>query len=209
MQQGILIPALLSFLLGSIPFGLLVSRIFRGTDVRKEGSGNVGATNVSRVMGFFPAGLLTLLLDVAKGALPLFVLYNPRTSSWISVLSGTPTLTDSQLWMVGFAAVAGHCFSPWLQFRGGKGVATAFGVIAVMSPISALVGVVTFISIFQETRTGSLASLSAALLCLTSLAVLSHNGEQLFPAAALLFLVLLRHESNLDALLEGREHVFR
>src|SRR5438270_6391080 len=101
-----------AYLLGSIPFGLLVTRIFGGGDVRKAGSGNIGATNVSRVAGPV-AGILTLLLDVAKGAAVVWI------AARVSGESATWTM------IAALAAIVGHCFPIWLKFRGGKGVATA------------------------------------------------------------------------------------
>src|ERR1700758_2868801 len=104
-----------AYLLGSIPFGLLFTRLFGGGDVRKAGSGNIGATNVARVAGPL-AGILTLIFDTAKGA----------AAVW---LAGRVT-NDSATWMMiaGFVVLLGHCFPVWLKFKGGKGVATALGV---------------------------------------------------------------------------------
>src|SRR5882672_10717890 len=110
-----------AYLLGSLPFGLLVAKVFGRGDVRKEGSGNIGATNVSRVAG--PrAGILTLLLDGAKGA--------------AAVLVAGRYSNDSAMWMViaGLVALVGHCFPVWLKFKGGKGVATAAGVYLTLCP---------------------------------------------------------------------------
>src|SRR5712692_4895638 len=123
-------PALLSipfaaYVLGSIPFGLLLSRVFGGGDVRKSGSGNIGATNVARVAGRLP-GILTLLFDVAKGA----------AAVW---LAGRVS-NESATWMMiaALAALVGHCFPVWLKFRGGKGVATAAGAFLMLSPLAFL-----------------------------------------------------------------------
>src|SRR6266481_3444113 len=117
----LLIPAV-AYLLGSIPFGLLVAKVFGRGDVRKEGSGNIGATNVSRVAGPL-AGILTLLLDGAKGA--------------AAVLVAGRYSNESAMWMViaGLAAMVGNCFPVWLRFQGRKGVATAAGVyLALCAP---------------------------------------------------------------------------
>src|SRR3977135_3148490 len=114
------IPAV-AYLLGSIPFGLILTKLFGRGDVRKEGSGNIGATNVSRVAGPL-AGILTLLLDGAKGA--------------VAVLIAGRYSNNSALWMViaGLAVLVGHCFPVWLKFKGGKGVATAAGVYLALCP---------------------------------------------------------------------------
>src|SRR6202140_3267399 len=116
---------IVAYLLGSIPFGLLLTKLFGGGDVRQAGSGNIGATNVARVVGPLP-GILTLLLDSAKGAVAV----------WLAARSSN----DSAMWMViaALAALIGHCFPVWLKFRGGKGVATAAGGFLVLSPAALL-----------------------------------------------------------------------
>jgi len=138
-----------AYLLGSIPFGLILTKLLGGKDVRQHGSGNIGATNVTRVAGPV-AGILTLLLDASKGA----------AAVW---LAGHFT-GHSARWMVlaGAAALAGHCFPVWLAFNGGKGVATALGVFVMLSPIAALAGFALFLLIFVFWRYVSLASITAA-----------------------------------------------
>src|SRR5229473_2746489 len=147
-------PALLSipaaaYLLGSIPFGLLLTRLFGGGDVRKSGSGNIGATNVARVAGTLP-GILTLLFDVAKGA----------AAVW---LAGRVS-NESATWMMiaALATLLGHCFPIWLKFRGGKGVATAAGAFLVLCPAALLGSVILFLLVVFFWRYISLASISAA-----------------------------------------------
>src|SRR5262250_384192 len=115
----------LAYLLGSIPFGLILAKLFGGTDVRKSGSGNIGATNVARVVGP-AAGVLTLLLDAAKG--------------WLSIWLATRAAQNnaSIIVLAGLLAMLGHCFPIWLRLRGGKGVATAAGVFLALSPAATL-----------------------------------------------------------------------
>ena len=120
---------LLGYLSGSIPFGLLVVRAARGVDVRGQGSGNIGATNVARVAGK-GLGVRVLVLDALKGALPVLL---------ARAVEPTPLVPA----LVGAAAFAGHVAPPWLGFRGGKGVATALGVLAVLAPRAALAGALT------------------------------------------------------------------
>src|SRR3984957_8845889 len=110
-----------AYLLGSIPFGLLLGKLFGGRDVRSAGSGNIGATNVARVAGPV-AGILTLLLDAAKGALAVYLAgrLSEQSSTWMMI--------------AGLCALVGHCFPIWLGFHGGKGVATAAGVFLVLCP---------------------------------------------------------------------------
>src|SRR4029077_7101656 len=121
-----------AYLLGSIPFGLLFTRLFGGGDVRKSGSGNIGATNVARVVGPLPA-LLTLLFDAAKGAVPV----------WLAAR----LTSESATWMMiaAVAALLGHCFPVWLKFRGGKGVATAAGAFLVLCPPAFLGSIILFL----------------------------------------------------------------
>src|SRR5271165_6942050 len=138
-----------AYLLGSIPFGLLLGKLFGAADIRKAGSGNIGATNVARVAGPL-AGVLTLLLDAAKGAL--------------AVLLAARLTNDSALWMMiaGLCALVGHCFPIWLGFRGGKGVATAAGVFLVLCPLAFVGAAILFFLVVLYWRFVSLGSMSAA-----------------------------------------------
>jgi glycerol-3-phosphate acyltransferase PlsY len=121
-----------AYLLGSIPFGLLLTKLVGGGDVRKAGSGNIGATNVARVAGPL-AGIVTLILDAAKGG--------------VAVLLAARFSGESATWMMaaGLAALVGHCFPVWLKFKGGKGVATAAGVFLVLCPLAMLSSLILFI----------------------------------------------------------------
>ena len=138
-----------AYLLGSIPFGLLLSKLFGAGDVRQAGSGNVGATNVARVAGPL-AGILTLALDAAKGS----------AAVWLAAhFTG-----DSAIWMVtaGLASLIGHCYPVWLRFRGGKGVATAAGMFLVICPPALIGSVLTFLLVVWFWRYVSLGSIAAA-----------------------------------------------
>jgi glycerol-3-phosphate acyltransferase PlsY len=205
-----------AFLLGSIPFGLIMARAFDVKDLQARGSGNIGATNVSRVLGFWPAGALTFLLDVVKGSLPVLLLSLPGIqSAWTSWWDGMGhpgmEITDNVIWFTGFCAVLGHCFSPWVRFKGGKGVATGFGVILILTPFAALGGILGFGFTFLKTKLGSLASIVGLSTAAIVHLVLRDHGPykpHLWIGAGLLFLILVRHESNIDSLLEGRERSF-
>lgn len=193
----------LAFLLGSIPFGLLVARAAQGgadrearKDIRVEGSGNIGATNVSRVLGFWPWGALTFGLDLAKG------------SAAVLWAMSAGELSTVWVWAVALACVLGHCYSPWLRFRGGKGVATGFGVVLVLAPIAALAGIVAFGIAFVATRTGSVSSLCGLLTAAACELVIKPVEAHLALGALLMLVILVRHESNLDALLEKNEKIF-
>jgi len=186
-----------AYLLGSIPFGLLLAKLFGGKDVREHGSGNIGATNVSRVAGPW-AGILTLLLDAAKG----------MATVW---LAGRFT-GRSALWMMlaGLAALLGHCFPVWLGLKGGKGVATALGVFVVLCPLAALAGFVVFLLAFVVWRYVSLASITAAAAMPLLIYVLwaPPHAPPLVVTFGTLFasaLVIYKHKANLQRLLAGTE----
>lgn len=206
---------LCAFLLGSIPFGLIIARLFNVKDLTSKGSGNIGASNVSRVAGFWPAGFLTFVLDVCKGVVAVFFA-TPTGYQFLSVLflGGTQEVSEVPLsipviWGAGFLAVFGHCYSPWLNFKGGKGVATALGVILVLSPISAIFGALAFVLTFIFKRIASLASLAGLFSASVTYLILNPVGVHLCIGAAMLMMILIRHERNIDALLENRETSFK
>jgi acyl phosphate:glycerol-3-phosphate acyltransferase len=195
----ILIP-FAAYLLGSIPFGLLLARLFGGGDVRKAGSGNIGATNVARVVGPL-AGILTLVFDTAKGA----------AAVW---LSGRVT-NESATWMMvaGFAVLLGHCFPVWLKFRGGKGVATALGVFLVLCPLAAVSALLLFLICVAYWRYVSLGSVAAAaaMPLLTYFLWAPHHAPPIIIDAstlAIALLVIYKHDGNLQRLVEGTEPRF-
>ncbi len=180
----------LAFLCGSIPFGYLFARA-RGIDVRRMGSGNIGATNVARTAGR-ALGIWTLVADLAKGLLPTL-------AARLSFPYG-----EWAAW-VALAAVLGHVFSPWLRFQGGKGVATAAGGMAVVTPSATAGAVVVFLLVVLRSRYVSLASLCAAL-ALPLLCILLRTSVHAFLAAVILAaLIVYRHRDNLQRLLSGTE----
>lgn len=201
MWPAILLP-LTAYLVGSIPFGLLAGRWFRGIDLREHGSKNIGATNAARVLGA-RWGVLVLLLDALKGLLPTLLL------PWLS--ADSVAFTHLRV-VCGVAAILGHMFPPWLGFRGGKGVATSLGVVAVIAPWGTLVAVAVFAIVFAATRIVSAGSLAAAAaLAATQMAVLrplpfggDHWSVGIFSLLAPL-LVIVRHRENIVRLLRGEE----
>ena len=197
--------AVLSFLLGSIPFGFLLVRWFQGIDVRTVGSGNIGATNVARAGGKW-IGIATLVLDCLKGWLPVFlVMHLPIMAE--AAPEKLYTLTS----LAALMAIAGHMFTPWLGFRGGKGVATGFGAFLALAPVVALASVAVFLATVVATRYVSLGSILAAGIFPVLLWLLE---RQHFPAPALAIctaaalLVILRHRQNIGRLLTGTESRF-
>ncbi len=180
----------LAYASGSVPYGAVLAKWIKGVDVRSAGSGNIGATNVARVAGR-GLGILVLLLDAAKGAIPVAL------SVW---LSGEPGVHAA----VGLAAVLGHVFPVWLRFRGGKGVATAFGVIAVLQPWAALVGFASYAFLFILFRVSSIGSLVGGLAAVIVALVTGPRAYAIL-VSALFALMLFTHRGNIRRLLTRAE----
>ena len=181
------------YLLGSIPFGVLLTSLVAGKDVRAEGSGNIGATNVARVAGK-KLGVLVLILDAGKGSLPMVL------GLWLA--PGQELLHVA----VGSAAFLGHVFPVWLRFKGGKGVATALGVLLVLQPISALIGLGTWLAVLAVTRISSVGSLLGALFA--TIVGFFLPGPLAYPLLGVGFLgaMLWTHRSNVGRLLKRAEN---
>lgn len=188
---------LMAYFLGAVPVGLLVARRYGHPDIRKEGSGNIGATNVTRVLGK-RAGLITLMGDISKGALPVWL------AMW---LIGTDTL-EKQFWtvLVGLASFLGHIFPIYLKFRGGKGIATATGVFFVLCPLAVFFNLFVFLFIVWRFRYVSLGSLSAAAAMPLLLFMLSDKGAYVILAIIIVGLIFYRHHDNIKRLLRGEEN---
>jgi acyl phosphate:glycerol-3-phosphate acyltransferase len=188
------------YLLGSIPFGLLLGKLFGAKDVREHGSGNIGATNVSRVAGPV-AGILTLVLDTAKGA----------AAVWIA--SRVSQQNAAVMMLAGLAALCGHCFSIWLRFKGGKGVATGLGVFGALCPLAALFGIVVFaltVAVWRYVSLGSLAGAASLPLLIYLLWAPGHAPPLAisFGTLAAAALIFYKHRANLRRLAAGDEPKF-
>ena len=194
---------LLAYALGSIPFGLLLARGVAGRDIRQEGSGNIGASNVARVVGK-KLGVVTLVFDAAKGFFPVWVALDmlPVPSSWTSI-SGNSHLFFAGV--VGLCAVVGHCFSLWLRLRGGKGVATGFGVLLALHPVVAACGIVVFALVYGVWRTASLASLSACAAVVLALLWQGPRDLSLLPLMLCFAIVVAKHHANIRRLRTHQE----
>jgi glycerol-3-phosphate acyltransferase PlsY len=183
----------LAYLCGSIPTGVVIANHL-GIDVRKVGSGNIGATNVARSVGK-KAGLLTLLGDALKGLLPVLV---------VRLLD----LGETPLACTAVAALLGHLFSPFLGFSGGKGVATGLGVFLGLSPQAILLALGLFALTFAVSRIVSLASLVAAGATPLLLFLLSYPNGHLWAGIIIASLIIIRHHENIARLLKGQEQKF-
>ncbi|GFM61625.1 glycerol-3-phosphate acyltransferase [Pseudomonas cichorii] len=184
--------AIFAYLLGSLSFAILLSRLNGSPDPRVSGSGNAGATNMLRLAGK-KAAVLTLLGDLCKGLLPVLLAslggLDPRDQAWIGV-----------------CAVLGHLFPLYFRFKGGKGVATAAGMLLGLYPPAAALAITTWLLTFYLTRTSSLAALIATPLTLPLLAW--QEPRALLPMSVLTLLIVWRHRGNLRDLLAGRERHF-
>jgi glycerol-3-phosphate acyltransferase PlsY len=198
---------LLAFLLGGIPFGLLIGYAFGKGDIRKLGSGNIGATNVWRVAGPM-AGILALAADIAKGSLAVYLSLSLFRLSW-------PLIWPASGLVAAILVVAGHMFSPFLGFAGGKGVSAALGSLIMLLPIETLLALIVFVLTILISRYISLGSICAALgLFLTVFIerfVLREAIDALFLITAALIpaLIIFAHRRNIRRLIDGTEPKFQ
>lgn len=181
---------LAGYLAGSVPFAFLLARRV-GIDVRRVGSRNVGAANVLRSTGAGRA-LLVTLLDVAKGAAAVTIAYASAGSNGVAALTGT-------------AAVVGHIYPVWLRFHGGKGVAVAAGVFAVLTPVATAIAISLFLIIVSSTRYVSLGSVAATLALPPAAWMTGAPGAVVGAAVGTAGLILFRHRGNLQRLTQGTE----
>ncbi len=189
-----IIYVLFTYLLASIPFGYVIGKLF-GKDITKEGSGNIGATNVTRTIGK-KAGIIVLILDMLKGFLPVFYgikLFSPDYR-FIGIIAIT--------------AVLGHCFSLFMKFKGGKGVATGIGVLLAVSPKVAFIVILIWLGTFLVSGYVSLASILAASLSWVIYVFLEGNIYITFAILIASFTIVFKHSSNIERLLNGTESRF-
>lgn len=181
-----------AYLLGSVPFGLIIGRAAAGVDVRRIGSGNIGATNVLRAAGKGWAGL-TLIADVLKGAAPAYIAL---------VLWPERPLAAA---LAGLAAFVGHCFPVFLGFRGGKGVATALGVFLVLAPTALAAAVGVFVIVVYLTKMVSVGSLLGVAVVPPMLAWLDKPSGFFWAGCVIAVLIFWRHRTNIGRILRGEE----
>ncbi len=181
------------YLLGTFPSGYLLARLY-GIDITRQGSGNVGATNVARTLGK-RAGLLTLALDLAKGVLGVYLASLLTSSTWYPAAAA-------------IAVVCGHCFSLPPVLKGGKGVATGLGVLLALVPGAAVVSVIIFAALFAVTRIVSLASVVATLAAPMYSLVTDQSDAVSLALVVVSLVIVYRHYDNIIRLIEGREPRF-
>jgi len=184
---------LVTYIIASIPFGLVISKLF-GRDIRKEGSGNIGATNVTRVLGK-KAGFLVLILDALKGFIPTYYAYYYfQDYLYISLIA--------------IVAVIGHCFSIFMKFKGGKGVATALGVLLALSGKTAFIIILFWLGVFLISGYVSLASILSASLSWVIIFYVENNIYYTIAAFIISLIIFYKHKDNINRLLSDTEHRF-
>jgi glycerol-3-phosphate acyltransferase PlsY len=185
-----------SYFIGAFPTSYVVGRVLRGIDMRQEGSGNLGATNTFRVLGW-KAAVPVFMVDIFKGFAPTF--FFPR-------IDGSPHWE----WALAFgaAAILGHVFSVYVRFKGGKGVAAGAGVFLALAPWAVLAGLIVWVSLVATTRIVSISSIVAVLVVPPVVYLTKGAGPVLCLSLALMAFVIWAHRSNIGRLLRGEEHRF-
>jgi len=204
----VLVPIFIAYLIGGIPFGLLIPRLVGVADIRRQGSGNIGATNVWRVLGF-KAAIWVYLGDIAKGFVAVMIARYFLTQYPSDGLTG-----DTLLVLCALAAVIGHVFPVYLRFRGGKGVNTALGGVIALLPLEAVISFIVFAVVVAISRYVSLGSMLGALALLVTIVIEKYVMDKplaviyVIMAAVVVVLIILTHRQNIVRLLTGTENKF-
>ena len=201
MKTFILI--VIAYILGSIPNALWIGKVFRGIDIREHGSKNTGSTNAVRVLGA-KLGILTLILDISKGAIPVALSFFMK-ADLLENMTGISSLDPI---MVGIFAIIGHSFSLFMKFKGGKAVATTVGVFTVLVPKALLLAAVVFFVIFAVTRYVSVSSITAAISLPIFIFFLYWDVPYTIFGGIIAILIIVKHKSNIQRLLNGTESKF-
>ena len=200
LNQNVLL-YITAYLLAAVPFGFILAKVFAGVDVRQEGSGNIGATNVLRVLKAKAPHLakkltiITFALDALKGAVVILL---------AMALGAEPAV----LWTIAVLSVLGHCFSPFLGFEGGKGVATGFGVLLVMQPLPALIAIVVWLVAGKVLKTSSISSLIGLVALLIASYLLNPTIEGIAthtPICIIAFIIFYKHIPNIMRIINKEE----
>ena len=209
MVFGIIL-IIISYLLGSIPFGLIIGKT-AGKDLRENGSGNIGSTNAVRILGW-KLGLLSAFCDVIKGIIVILFVY---LLEYLNVWHNPFVIADDNLYaLYGLAAVIGHCFPIYIKFKGGKAVATSFGVLLAIAPYSALAAIITFVISILISGFVSLSSTFATVAAIMTSYIIygfiiSNNIFTCIIITILGLLIVIKHIPNYKRLLNGTEHNFK
>jgi glycerol-3-phosphate acyltransferase PlsY len=197
ITQHIITLLIVSYILGSIPFGLLAGKIFKRVDIRNFGSGNIGVTNVVRVMGK-KWGAFVLFFDVLKGIIPVLL-----AKLYFFGLYG-----DLIPIIAGFTAVLGHIFPIWLKFKGGKGFATTIGVLFALDWRLAVCLLLVWVIVFKLSKISALAALISIMIT-TLLSTFISSFEVMMACTVLCIIIIIRHKSNIVRIWKGEEHSFK
>ena len=197
MISSYLVTAVAAYFVGSIPTGYLLARA-RGVDIRGLGSGNIGATNVFRVLGK-TAGVIVLLIDALKGFVPAKFL----------LIGATPENLEYHAMVAGLFAIIGHNYTCWLRFKGGKGIATSAGVVIALAPMALMIALGAWILVFALSRYVSLASVLAAAVLPWAVRLSGQSRTMLALAVILSALAIYKHKANIQRLLAGTESRLR
>lgn len=191
--------AIFSFLLGSIPFGLVLSKYIAGKDIREMGSGNIGATNVLRSAGK-TLGILTLVLDILKGYVVILIVQH------LGDIININYPLNASIFIAGLSVFLGHIFSIFLKFKGGKGVAVSLGVFLAISPYSALLGIAVFIIVVMLSKYVSMGSILGAISVIFWTVYFKASFSICILSIVIGLLIIYKHKTNIQRLLNGTEN---
>ena len=193
----------ISYILGSVPNALWIGKVFKGIDIREHGSGNTGSTNAARVLGV-KLGILTLILDISKGLVPTLLSILLK----VNFFEELTKISNLDYVLVGICAILGHVFSIFMNFKGGKAVATTLGVFLVLVPKAILFAAIVFFVIFAILRYVSLSSIFAAISLPIFIYFLYHQGIYTILGILIAILITVKHRSNIERLKNGTESKF-
>lgn len=194
----VILTTLVAFFLGSIPSGYLISNRLYGVDIRKKGSGNIGSTNVKRILGK-KASLYTQIVDISKGLIPVLL------GTFIFYLGNLSISEDLFLSIIALAAIIGHDYTPFLKFKGGKGVNTTLGAFALIAPIPVILSVAIYFLLRIFTSIVSIRSISLGMTLPIACTILGLPMSVIISALLAAFLILIRHKSNIIRLIKNEE----
>ena len=194
---------IVAYILGSVPNALWIGKVFKGIDIREHGSKNTGSTNAARVLGA-KLGILTLILDISKGAIPVALSLFMKAD----LLENITGISNLDFIMIGIFAIVGHSFSIFMKFKGGKAVATTVGVFTVLVPKGLLLAAVVFFVIFALTRYVSVSSITAAISLPIFIFFLYGDIPYTVFGGIITILIIVKHKSNIQRLLNGTESRF-